>query len=87
MPFSLIYDVEAILPLEVEIPSLRVSLEEFTDKEFQREACLLELDKLDETRLQDVMNQIHNMKMIIKTSREAYECTEGINKQKLYIFN
>lgn len=48
--FSLVYSVKAILPLEVEIPSLYVLLKEFIDEEFQRETHLLELEKVDKTR-------------------------------------
>lgn len=50
-PFSLVYETEVVLPLEVEIPSLRVSLRGLIDEEFIRQARLLDLEALDERRL------------------------------------
>ncbi|KAH9320658.1 hypothetical protein KI387_015297, partial [Taxus chinensis] len=42
---------EAVLPLEVEIPSLCISLQGIFDEEAYREACLSQLESLDEARL------------------------------------
>ncbi|KAH9324934.1 hypothetical protein KI387_005112, partial [Taxus chinensis] len=50
-PFSLIYGSKAILPLEVQIPSLRVSLREFVSDEDYRQECLAQLELLDEWHL------------------------------------
>jgi len=51
-PFSLVYGVEAVLPLEIQIPSLRVALAtEMTDEE-QHVLRLQELEALDDKRLQ-----------------------------------
>ena len=51
-PYSLVYGVEAILPLEQQIPSLRIALQEgLTDEENAR-LRLEELEALDEKRLE-----------------------------------
>lgn len=47
-PFLLVYGVEAVLPLEVEIPSLRVSLHGLLTEEDYRVARLQESKLLDE---------------------------------------
>ena len=49
-PYSLVYGSEAILPLEVEIPSLRVSLKGLIPDEEYRVNRLQELELLDERR-------------------------------------
>ena len=49
-PFSLTYGAEAVLPLEVEIPSLRVSLKGLVTDEDYRSMRLQELELLDEKR-------------------------------------
>ena len=48
MPFSLVYGFEAILPLEVEIPSLHISLHELITNEDHRAMWVQELETLDE---------------------------------------
>ncbi|KAH9289384.1 hypothetical protein KI387_033501, partial [Taxus chinensis] len=40
-----------VLPLEVEIPSLRISLQGILDEDAYREAHLSQLESVDETRL------------------------------------
>ena len=56
-PFSLVYGCEAVLPLEIQIPSLRVALTiEMTNEEKHR-MRLQELEVLDDKRLQ-VQQQI-----------------------------
>lgn len=47
-PYSLVYGVEAILPIEIEIPSLRVSLQGIIDYENYRISRQHELEMLDE---------------------------------------
>lgn len=49
-PFSLVYGSEAVLPIEVEIPSLRVSLQGLVTDEDYRISRLQELELLDERR-------------------------------------
>lgn len=49
-PFSLVYGVEAVLPIEFEVPSLRIAVEaRLTDKESLRHR-LIELEAMDESR-------------------------------------
>ena len=49
-PFALVYGVEAMLPIEVEIPSLRVSLRGLITDDENRISRLQELELLDEHR-------------------------------------
>ncbi|KAG9447595.1 hypothetical protein H6P81_013723 [Aristolochia fimbriata] len=51
-PYSLVYGVEAMLPLEIQIPSLRVALREGLTEEENIRLCLQELESLDEKRLE-----------------------------------
>ena len=57
-PFSLVYGSEAILPIEIELPSLRVSLKNLISEEDYRLARLQELALLDERRL-NAPNHLH----------------------------
>lgn len=49
--FSLVYKTEVVLPLEVEIPSLWVSLQGLANEESICQAYLLNLEALDERHL------------------------------------
>ena len=51
MPYSLIYGVEAVLPLESQIPSLRMVIQEGLTDEENAKLRLQELEALDERRL------------------------------------
>ena len=51
-PFSLVYGVEAILPLEKQIPSLRIALQEELTSDENAQLRLAELEALDEKRLE-----------------------------------
>eukprot|EP01018_Ginkgo_biloba_P040437 Gb_09445 [translate_table: standard] len=51
MPYSLVFGVEAILLVEIELPSLCISLRDLIDDEEYRVARLQELELLDERRL------------------------------------
>ncbi|KAG9458886.1 hypothetical protein H6P81_003394 [Aristolochia fimbriata] len=51
-PYSLVYGVEAVLPLEIQIPSLRVALREGLTEEENIRLRLQELESLDEKRLE-----------------------------------
>lgn len=55
-PYSLVFGTEAILPLEVEIPSLRIAINEELSKEEQVRLRLEELDASDEVRLNAQQN-------------------------------
>ncbi|XP_019172511.1 PREDICTED: uncharacterized protein LOC109167896 [Ipomoea nil] len=51
-PYSLVYGVEAVLPLERQIPSLRLAIQEGLTDEENAKLHLAELEALDEKRLQ-----------------------------------
>ena len=51
-PYSLIYGVEAVLPLERQIPSLRIAIQEGLTNEENAQLRLEELEALDEKRLE-----------------------------------
>ena len=51
-PYSLIYGVEAVLPLESQIPSLRMAIQEGVTDEEKAKLRLQELEALDERRLE-----------------------------------
>ncbi|KAM2067325.1 hypothetical protein ACFX1T_043670 [Malus domestica] len=51
-PYSLVYGVEAVLPLESQIPSLRMAIQEGLTDEENAKLCLQELEALDEKRLE-----------------------------------
>ena len=48
MPFSLVYGVNTILPIEVEIPTLRISMKGLTTNDDYRISQLQEMELLDE---------------------------------------
>ncbi|XP_070056844.1 uncharacterized protein [Nicotiana tomentosiformis] len=50
--YLLIYGVEAVLPLERQIPSLRLAIQEEITNEENARLCLEELETLDEKRLE-----------------------------------
>ena len=52
-PYSLIYGVEAILPLKRQIPSLRIAIQEGLTEEENAKLRMQELEALDEKRLED----------------------------------
>jgi hypothetical protein len=49
MPFQIVYGVEAILPIECKMPSLKLVVELLPNTSAEEE-CLLYLMRLDETR-------------------------------------
>ncbi|KAL0303460.1 UNVERIFIED_CONTAM: hypothetical protein Sradi_6214100 [Sesamum radiatum] len=51
-PYSLVYGVEAVLPLESQIPSLRIAIQEGLTAEDNARLRLEELEALDEKRLE-----------------------------------
>ena len=52
-PYSLVYGVEAILPLECQIPSLWIAIQEGLTEEENAKLRMQELEALDEKRLED----------------------------------
>ena len=55
-PYSLVYGTEAVLPLEMQIPSLRVALEEELTQEQREYLRYQELNALEEERLSALQN-------------------------------
>lgn len=55
-PYSLVFGSEAILPLEIQVPSLRVALHDELTHDEQIQLRFQELDDLEEGRLQAVKN-------------------------------
>ncbi|KAK4389709.1 hypothetical protein Sango_2307900 [Sesamum angolense] len=51
-PYALVYGVEAVLPLEQQIPSLRIAIQEGLTEEENAQIRLEELEALDEKRLE-----------------------------------
>ncbi|KAL0448157.1 UNVERIFIED_CONTAM: hypothetical protein Slati_1943600 [Sesamum latifolium] len=51
-PYALVYGVEAVLPLEQQIPSLRIAIQEGLTEEENARQRLEELEALDEKRLE-----------------------------------
>jgi len=46
-----VYGFEAVLPLELQIPSLRIAIQEGMIEDENHRLCIAELDALDEKRL------------------------------------
>lgn len=79
-PYSLIYGTEAIIPLDMELPSLIISLKDYLDKdEDYRVAFLEELELLDEKRIR-ALNQLKVYKN--RVSRGYNKC---IIHQEFYV--
>jgi len=51
-PYVLVYGVEAVLPLEIQIPSLRIAILEGLSEDENHKLRLVELESLDAKRLQ-----------------------------------
>ena len=51
-PYALVYGVEVVLPLEIQIPSLRIAILEGLSEDENHKLRLAELESLDEKRLQ-----------------------------------
>ncbi|KAJ1699738.1 hypothetical protein LUZ63_008250 [Rhynchospora breviuscula] len=68
-PYSLVYGTEAVLPIEVELPSLRVAMASEIPLTKQMQLRLQELDGMDEMRLATQQNlELYQARMI-----RAYE--------------
>ncbi|GMQ02073.1 hypothetical protein CsSME_00048471 [Camellia sinensis var. sinensis] len=63
-PYSLVFGGEAVLPLEVQIPSLRVAIQESLTEDESARVRLAELETLDERRLYAQQNlEIYQQRM------------------------
>ena len=69
-PFQLVYGLEAIFPIECEIPSLKLAIQ-LLPETFALEERLVELEKLDETRWDEA------------TTNEAHKCRVKTQYEKL----
>ena len=62
-PFQLVYGLEAILPIECEIPSLKLAIDLLPDTS-KEEVCLLNLIHLEETRREaQLANEAHKRRI------------------------
>ena len=52
-PFSLTYGQDAVLPMEVVVPSLRVSRENGLTSQDYSEAIMIEIKSIDDRRIQE----------------------------------
>ena len=68
-PFQLVYGLEAILPIELEVQSLRIDLDERMGDDDSLKHRLVLLEKLDETRAQAHLN----MEAIQKHRKNYYD--------------
>lgn len=73
IPFSLVYGTEAVLPYEVQVPSLRVAIDDELTHQEKRESLLAQLELLDEKRLHAAD---HARAYQLRLSR-AYQKEEG----------
>ena len=67
-PFQLVYGLEATLPIECEIPSLKIVVELFPNTTIDEE-CFLYLNKLHETRDTALDNEAHKQQMTTQYDR------------------
>ncbi|KAM0891957.1 hypothetical protein ACQ4PT_026069 [Festuca glaucescens] len=64
-PYSLVYGSEAVLPLEVQLPSLRVAIQDELTKDEQIHLRFQELDALEEERLYALQNlELYRQNMV-----------------------
>ncbi|KAK1683211.1 hypothetical protein QYE76_044059 [Lolium multiflorum] len=68
-PYSLVYGSEAVLPLEIQLPSLRVAIHEELTQDEQIQLRYWELDALEEARL----NTLQNLELYRQNMVRAYD--------------
>jgi hypothetical protein len=71
-PFPLVHGVELILPIECEIPSLKLEIELLPDTS-NLEECLIHQEHLDE-KLQDASTTIEENKWRVKVQYDRSVC-------------
>ena len=69
-PYHLVHGVESVLPIECEIPSLKLAVELFP-KTSELEECLVYLEKLDEQR-RDALVSLEVNKHRVKAQYDKY---------------
>jgi transposase InsO family protein len=68
-PYSLVFGTEAVLPLEVELPSLRVAIHDEITQDEQIRLRYQELDSLEEDRL----NALQNLELYRQNMVRSYD--------------
>jgi hypothetical protein len=68
-PYSLVYGSEVVLPLEVELPSLRVAIHDEITQDEQIRLCFQQLDSLEEDRL----NALQDLELYHRNMVRAYD--------------
>ena len=72
-PYSLVYGHDAVLPMEVVVPSLRVAKQNGLALEEYNEAMIMELENIDEERMQALNNPIAQKKKISRIYNKKSE--------------
>jgi len=67
-PYSLVYGDEAVIPLEIEIPSLRITLKDIMKESQQWEARLNQLEALDKK----IINALEHLRIYQQRIKRAY---------------
>ena len=85
-PYSLVYGMEAVLPIEVQIPSLRIIKDAGLNGEDWIQTRLDQLNLIDEKRLTDVFHgQMYQKRMIKafnkKVRRQTYQVGDLVIKR------
>jgi hypothetical protein len=71
-PYTLVFGTEAVLPLEVQVPSLRIAVHEGLTNEENAKLRLEELENLDEIRLQAQENiELYQSRMMQSYSKSS----------------
>ena len=74
-PFQLVYELEATLPIECEIPYLKLVVELLPNTTIDEERFLY-LNKLDETRRDATLaNEVHKRRMKVQYDRTVQPCS------------
>ena len=68
-PYSLVFGIEAVLPLEVELPALRVAIHDELTQDEQVRLRFQELDALEERHLK----ALQNLEFYCRNMARAYD--------------
>ena len=73
MVISLVYGMKAVLPVEVQIPSLRIMKDEYLDKDKWIQTRLDQLNLIDEKRLAVICHgQVYHKRVIKGFNKKVY---------------
>ena len=73
-PYSLVYSMEAVLPIEVQIPSLRIMKDAGLNKDDWIHTRLDQLNLIDEKRLTAICHGQMYQKWMIKAFNKKFRC-------------